>query len=85
MSKSKSATAATGRKTECPITREQFRSGAKPLPVIVDGRTFVAGAKEFSTGSLGYFINEKTVITIDGVPCKVQINCSVVLVGSKEV
>jgi hypothetical protein len=31
-----------GKKTECPLTREQFREAAKPLTLTIDGKSLVA-------------------------------------------
>jgi hypothetical protein len=73
-----------GTKTECPLTREQFREAAKPLTLTIDGNSLVAFVKEFSTGSFGWFLNDKFVIEVDGVPVKVQPSISLVIVGSKD-
>lgn len=70
-------------KKVCPITREQFREEAKPQKVVIGDKTFVAGVKEFSTNSLGWNLNEKTVVEIDGVPCTVQVGINITIVGSK--
>jgi hypothetical protein len=40
--------------------------------------------KEFSTGSLGWYLNGKTTIEIDGKPVAVQIGLNLTIVGSKE-
>ena len=71
-------------KTSCPITRAQFRTGAKPVTVTINGAPLLADPKEFSTGSLGWFLNGKTVIEVDGVPVSVQIGLNMTVVGSKE-
>lgn len=71
-------------KTTCPISRNDFDSKAKPLSVVIDGKTFSAKAKEFSTGSLGWNINDKVTIEIDGTPVTVQIGMNLTIVGSKE-
>lgn len=71
-------------KTTCPVTRAQFTGHAKPVEVIIDGNKFSAPVKEFSTGSLGWYLNGKTSITIDGVPVSVQIGVNLTIVGSKE-
>jgi hypothetical protein len=68
----------------CPITRQVFREKAKPLTVTIDGRTFDAEVKEFSTGSLGWFLSGKTTVEIDGQRVSVQIGLNLTLVGSKE-
>ena len=70
---------------DCPVTRKQFVSKAKPIALEVAGQKTVANVKEFSTGSLGWHFSGKLVIDVDGVPCKVQGNLSLVVVGSKEI
>jgi hypothetical protein len=70
--------------TACPVTRQQFLKAAKPLALTIDGKTLIASVKEFSTGSLGWFCNDKFVVEVDGVPCKVQPSISLVVVGSKD-
>ena len=72
------------KKTSCPISRGQFRAHAKPITVTIGDRTFTAGVKEFSTGSLGWNVNEKTTVEIDGIPVSVQIGMNLTIVGSKE-
>lgn len=71
-------------KTTCPITRAQFTQNAKPVEVIIDGNKFTASVKEFSTGSLGWYLNGKTSIQVNGVPVSVQIGLNLTIVGSKE-
>jgi hypothetical protein len=71
-------------KTNCPITREQFRAGAKALSIGIGGSTMLAEPKEFSTGSLGWYLNGKTVVEINGVAVSVQIGMNLTIVGSKE-
>jgi hypothetical protein len=68
----------------CPVTRQQFLKAAKPLTLTIDGKTLVASVKEFSTGSFGWFTNDKLVVEVDGVSCKVQPSISLVVVGSKD-
>jgi hypothetical protein len=72
------------KKTSCPITRAQFRAHAKPIEVKIGDRTFTGGVKEFSTGSLGWNVNEKTTIEIDGKPVSVQVGLNLTIVGSKD-
>ena len=71
-------------KTNCPTTRDQFKTGAKALPITIAGQTMLAEPKEFSTGSLGWYLNGKTTVEIDGVPVSVQIGLNLTIVGSKE-
>jgi hypothetical protein len=72
------------KKTSCPITRAQFRAHAKPMSVTIGDRTFTGAVKEFSTGSLGWNVNDKTTIEIDGKPVSVQIGLNLTIVGSKD-
>ena len=72
------------KKTTCPITRGQFRTKAKPVTVNIGNVPQVAEVKEFSTGSLGWYLNGKTTIEIDGTPVAVQIGLNLTVVGSKE-
>jgi hypothetical protein len=73
-----------GKKTSCPITRAQFRAHAKPISVTIGDRPFTGAVKEFSTGSLGWNVNDKTTIEIDGKPVSVQIGLNLTIVGSKD-
>ena len=71
-------------KTNCPITREDFRAKARPVTVSIGSNTLMAEVKEFSTGSLGWYLNGKATLEIDGKPVQVQIGLNLTLVGSKE-
>ena len=73
-----------GKKSSCPITRAQFRQNAKPLTIKIGDREYTAVPKEFSTGSLGWYLNGKTTIEIDGVAVSVQIGLNLTIVGSKD-
>ena len=44
----------------------------------------LADVKEFSTGSLGWYLNGKATLEIDGKPVQVQIGLNLGLVGSKD-
>jgi len=44
----------------------------------------MAEVKEFSTGSLGWNINAKTTIDVDGTSVPVQIGLNLTIIGSKE-
>jgi hypothetical protein len=72
------------KKTSCPITRDQFLSKAKPLSVVINGVPLAAEKKEFATGSLGWYLNGKVSVEVDGVPVPVQIGLNLTIVGSKE-
>lgn len=72
-------------KTTCPISHKQFKDNAKPLDVVINGVQMHAPVKEFSTGSLGWYLSAKTNVTIDGQPVMVQIGLNMTIAGSKEV
>ncbi len=72
------------KKTICPINRADFRAKAKPISVTIGSMSQTADVKEFSTGSLGWYLNGRTTIEIDGQHVPVLINASFVIVGSKE-
>ena len=71
-------------KTSCPISRSEFAAKAKPVTVKIGEVPLVAEVKEFSTGSLGWYLNGKTVIDVGGTPVSVQIGLNLTIVGSKE-
>lgn len=72
------------KKTECPVTRTQFKEKAPRLQVNVSGHVLTLDPREFATNSLGWFASEKMEVVIDGVPCKVQVGVNITVVGSKE-
>lgn len=72
------------KKTTCPISRPGFRQQAKPVTVTINGIPLQAEVKEFSTGSLGWYLNGKTMIDVGGTPVSVQIGLNLTIVGSKE-
>jgi hypothetical protein len=73
------------KKTTCPISRSEFVTKAKPVTVIINGNSLQAEVKEFSTGSLGWYLNGKTMIDVGGTPVSVQIGMNLTVVGSKEI
>ncbi len=72
------------KKTTCPISRSEFKTKGKPVTVSIAGVPLVAEVKEFSTGSLGWYLNGKTMIDVGGTPVSVQIGLNLTIVGSKE-
>ena len=72
------------KKSTCPITRAQFRAKAQSITVTIGDEKFIAAKKEFSTNSLGWNINAKITVEIDGIPVPVQVGLNLTLVGSKE-
>lgn len=68
----------------CPITRAEFREHAKPVTVKIGEVPMMAEVKEFSTGSLGWYLSGKTTVEVGGKPVSVQIGLNLTLVGSKD-
>ena len=50
------------KKTTCPVSRKDFLAHAKPLAVKINELPLSAAVREFSTGSLGWYLNGKTSI-----------------------
>lgn len=71
-------------KTTCSVTRKQFKENAKAIEVVINGVPMTAEVKEFSTGSLGWYLNGKMSVKIGDSPVTVQIGMNLTIVGSKE-
>ncbi len=71
-------------KTTCPVTRAEYLEHAKAVEVVINGVPLMAEVKEFSTGSLGWYLNGKTTIRVNDKPVSVQIGMNLTIVGSKE-
>ncbi len=71
-------------KTTCSITRADFRERAEPVEIVIGGIPMSADPKEFSTGSLGWYLNSKVNLKIGDKSVTVQIGMNMTIVGSKE-
>lgn len=71
-------------KNPCPISKTQFLEKAEAVRLSINGNEMLADRREFSTGSFGWYLNGKTVITVDGKPLNVQVGINLTVVGSKE-
>ena len=71
-------------KSSCPVTRAEFVSDAKPVEVVINGIPMTAEVKEFSTGSLGWYLNGKANMKVGEKTVSVQIGMNLTIVGSKE-
>ena len=71
-------------KTSCPIDRAEFRQNAQAIEVIINGVPLLADVKEFSTGSLGWYLNGKSTVKVGDKSVSVQIGLNLTIVGSKE-
>jgi hypothetical protein len=73
------------KKTSCPVTRADFIANAKQIPIVIGANPpLLAEVKEFSTGSLGWYLNGKTTIDVGGTLVSVQVGVNLTIVGSKE-
>lgn len=71
-------------KTYCPITRAEFTKNAEAMEVTIGGTTTTAEARTFSTGSLGWYLNEKMKVKVGDKQVTVQVGLNLTIVGSKE-
>ena len=71
-------------KTTCPLTREEFRTQAQPVKVVVNGIELSAEVKEFSTGSFGWYLSGKVPVEVGGKRAQVQVGANLTVIGSKE-
>jgi hypothetical protein len=69
---------------KCPVTREEFREIAKPVKIEINGVPMMAEVKEFSTGSLGWYLNGKSMIDVGDKQVTVQIGMNLTIIGSKD-
>lgn len=67
----------------CPVSRSAFAAAAKPLVVPVAGNSVSAEPREFSTHSLGYFVNAQGTVDVGGVSVPCTISVQVTLNHSK--
>ncbi|MEJ7594438.1 MAG: hypothetical protein WKF77_23125 [Planctomycetaceae bacterium] len=71
-------------KSACPVTRAEFLNDAKAVEVLINGIPMTAEVKEFSTGSLGWYLNGKANVKVGDKSVSVQIGMNLTIVGSKE-
>ena len=71
-------------KTTCSITRDEFREKAQAVEITINGVPMIAEVKEFSTGSLGWYLNGKSTIKVGDKTVTAQIGMNLTIVGSKE-
>jgi hypothetical protein len=66
------------------MTRSEFRALAQDLAITIAGAPHTAEVKEFSTRSLGWFLNGKTKVKVGNEEVRVQIGLNLTIIGSKE-
>ena len=71
-------------KSQCSVSQAQFLAKAEPLKVSINGQEMLAEVKAFSTGSFGWYLNGKILVTVDGKTVPIQVGMNLTVVGSKE-
>ena len=66
------------------MTKSTFTTTAQPIAVTVAGQSLVATPKQFSTGSVGFYVNGKVPVRIGDQTVMLQISGSFAAIGSKE-
>ena len=71
--------------TVCPVSAAEFDEHAPAqLDMELNGQVKAAVRKRFSTGSFGWFLNDKMDVMVNGKVLKVQIGVNLTVVGSKD-
>ncbi len=71
-------------KLPCPINRDDFLKQAVSIEIDIGGTKMTASPREFSTGSFGWYLTGKAVLTVNGKPIPVQVGTNLTVIGSKD-
>ena len=71
------------KKTECPVTSEEFMKGAPVMTAAFNGQSLVGAPKINSTGSFGYYLQGKITLDVGGKAVTFQVGANVTAIGSK--
>lgn len=63
------------------VTEKMLDDAPQAITVVIDGQSVVGEKKEYSSGSVGWNVTGKVVIS--GIKC--QVSANIVIVGSKNV
>ena len=83
----------TAKKTVCPVSRQQFDANAKAVKVSItsigaDGKPvimdFEGSPRQLNTGSMGWNVNSKLGVLVDGLIVQCQLGVNLTAIGSKE-
>lgn len=58
-------------------------SDLQAVTVTIGGSPAVAAPRQFSTGSIGWMMNGKVNVIVDGKPVLCQVGMNIIVVGSK--
>jgi hypothetical protein len=81
----KSVGKALGRKTECPLTKDElddFAASGQTLKLEVFGTIIECEARQFATGSYGFGGSGKAKLTIAGKTVQIQCTPNFAIIGS---
>lgn len=65
------------------MTRDKFRTFARPLEVSINGTVFSAEPKEFKTGNLGFHLGSRVTLVLGAELVQCQVNVLLTLKGGK--
>ena len=68
-------------KSKPVVTQKMLDDAPQSITVVIDGQSVVGDKKEYSSGSVGWNVTGKVVIS--GVKC--QVSANIIIVGSKNV
>jgi hypothetical protein len=68
----------------CQVSRDTFVAHAQGVVVKIGDYTFFADPKTFSTGSLGWNVNAKMPMLVDGKAVMCQVGLNLTVIGSKD-
>jgi hypothetical protein len=66
------------------MAKSEFLTQAVALPVSIADQPHAADPKRFSTGSVGWNINGKVTVMVNGQPVRCQCSMNLTAIGSKE-
>jgi hypothetical protein len=91
MAKKKTEAGETPAKKVCEINRKEFEAEAKGVAIDLAGVhiprgtiSVTAAPREFSSGSLGWYVNAPTELMLNGVAVKVQVQVTITVANSKD-
>jgi hypothetical protein len=65
-------------------SKAAFLAAATPLAITIDGQSHTADVKSFSTGSVGWNVNGKVTVMVNGQAVRCQCSLNLTAIGSKD-
>ena len=72
-----------GKESKVQMPKAEFMKKAKVRMITVEGTALEAKAIVFKSGGVGYNLNGKVILEVDGVPLRFQMGGNLSLIGSK--